>query len=529
MSAPSALPPMILGYRYVRLVSSAGGYDDVHLFEDELDRPVAVKVIRDPDISPTLVAAFMSEAKTMASLEHPNIVRVYRAAQTVDGRPFIAMQLCEQQTMEDRAAGGRLSLAEVLRTGIVMGGALETAHRAGVIHRDIKPANILIQPGGAPGLTDFGVAAQASGMSNGDEVGVSIPWSPPEMLWSDSPGSVVSDVYSLAATIWHLLVGHSPFVDRHGDNRRAALMSRIRDQAPPRTGRADVPESLERTLRHAMDKRPDRRPQTALDLVHSLQVVESELRLPRTEPVVVDRRIAPSTPTADDVSATQARTSLRPRSTADVSATPIHPAPVSPAVTPTPEGPPLPDVTQADRTQLRAGSGSLDQVGTSGSRDREDATSLRPRTTQVEVPRGPDPAPAPSQRRWLIAVGAIGLVVAAVVGFALSRLGSEPGPAPSASVTVSTPVGDDAIPPGPVTVTGVAKGTSAVFTWDYSAALPTDTFRYQVDDQPPRTVTKPTVTLPVPAGHTVCVKVQVFRASGAAAQLDWSKPGCIKG
>jgi serine/threonine protein kinase len=175
---------------------------------------------------------------------------------------------------------------------------VETAHRAHITHRDIKPANVLISAYGAPGLTDFGIAGRGGGRDgrdgdvaeSTDDVGVSVPWAPPEVLYGQSNGDERSDVYSLAATLWHLLVGRSPFEAPGGDNSAYALMPRIRSTPPPATGRPDVPPGLERLLALAMAKDPSRRPATALDLARALQAVEQQQRLARTPIVVLDEQ-----------------------------------------------------------------------------------------------------------------------------------------------------------------------------------------------------------------------------------------------
>jgi hypothetical protein len=132
-------------------------------------------------------------------------------------------------------------------------------------------------------LTDFGIATTKGG--DGPE-GLSVPWSPPEILFGTSPGDQRADVYSLGATLWHLLVGRSPFEQPGGDNGTFALMGRIKSEAPPRTQRADVPDSLERLLRQAMAKDPAARPQSAMELIRGLQSIEQELRLPLTHPIL---------------------------------------------------------------------------------------------------------------------------------------------------------------------------------------------------------------------------------------------------
>ncbi len=508
--------PDIPGHKHVRLISASGGYGDVHLYEEtELGRQVAVKVIREADLSSTTVERFTAEANAMAALEHPNIVRIYGAGRTVEGRPYIAMQYCPQPTMEQRAAAQRLGVAEVLRIGIGIGSAIETAHRTGLLHRDIKPANILTTPWGAPGLTDFGVAARISSreVATDDDVGVSVPWSPPEMLYTTTAGTPSSDVYSLAATIWHLLVGRSPFEVPRGDNSRMALMGRIRDLPPPATGRSDVPESLERLLRHAMAKRPEARPQTMAGLVRSLQAVETELRLPQTQAVFVD-------PTA-------AGGSLRVGDSGDGPATRLRPRAAG-SLQPPASG----EGADLRSTHLRArnmGGGST-PTGAPGATEQDERTQLRAGTTDVDLPAGSDPAPSTRSRRLMTVIGVVLLVVAAAVGYWLTgaRGASAPSaPSPVASSPAEPGSGmDDVIPPGPVTVTGKRSGSSVAFSWDYSAALSSDTYRWGVVGGKTGVTSTPAVSIAAPAGTRVCLRVIVVRADGSNASRNWSPEGC---
>ena len=146
-----------------------------------------------------------------------------------------------------------------------MAGAVETAHRPAILHRDIKPANILFTEFGRPALTDFGISVTTThGQSSGGE-GMSIPWAPPEQLRSGSPMGAPGDVYSLAATLWTSLVGHSPFHLPGGDNTQIALAHRVRNDTPPPIRRDDAPESLQRVLGVALAKSPADRYATALD------------------------------------------------------------------------------------------------------------------------------------------------------------------------------------------------------------------------------------------------------------------------
>jgi tRNA A-37 threonylcarbamoyl transferase component Bud32 len=281
--ASDVAPPELLGYRFIKHIGS-GGNAQVYLYEQDLPhRKVAVKVLNESALSEAARHRFTAEANVTAGLAHRHIVQVFDAAVTRDGRPYLVMPYYAQPNLSVRARRSHFSVADVLRIGIQIGSAVETSHRHDVLHRDIKPQNILSDAYGEPALTDFGIATTMGG--DGPE-GLSVPWSPPEILYGTAPGDQRSDVYSLGATLWHLLVGRSPFEQPGGDNSTFALMGRIKSEPPPRTQRADVPDSLERLLRQAMAKEPSARPQSAMDLIRGLQSIEQELRLPLTQPIL---------------------------------------------------------------------------------------------------------------------------------------------------------------------------------------------------------------------------------------------------
>jgi serine/threonine protein kinase len=270
------------GFSYIHVLGS-GGFADVFLYEQNMPRrQVAVKVMLSEVVNDQVRQMFQAEANLMAQLSgHPAILTVYQAGVSADGRPYLVMELCSA-SLSERYRRERIPVAEVLRIAVKIGSAVETAHRAGVLHRDIKPSNILLTAYGHPVLSDFGIAASLTVAKEEDSVGLSIPWSAPEVLLDETPGSVASEVWSLAATVYSLLAGRSPFEVPGGSNSSSDLMSRIARAKPQPIGRADVPASLEQLLRRAMSRRPEQRPATALDFVRELQLVETELGVTQT-------------------------------------------------------------------------------------------------------------------------------------------------------------------------------------------------------------------------------------------------------
>jgi hypothetical protein len=275
-------PPNLPGFAFIRVLGS-GGFADVFLYEQNMPRRlVAVKVLLAEVVNDDLRQMFQAEANLMAQLSsHPSILTVYQASVAADGRPYLVMEYCSA-TLGQRYRAVQLPLAEVLSIGVRIASAVETAHRQGVLHRDIKPSNILTTAYGHPVLSDFGIAATLGEAETRDAVGVSIPWSAPEVLSDDVSGSVASEVWSLGATVYSLLAGRSPFEIPGGDNASVALMSRIEKAKPAPTGRVDVPRTLERVLAKAMSRQPQARQAGALEFIRDLQAVEEELGLAQT-------------------------------------------------------------------------------------------------------------------------------------------------------------------------------------------------------------------------------------------------------
>jgi hypothetical protein len=572
MASRKGAPPKIPGLVFVQPLGS-GGYADVFLYEQQSPRmPVAVKVLKPEGLTDALRRQFVEEADTMAALgDHPYIVQVFRSGTSDDGRPYLVMKYYPPPNLAMRARAERFSVEEVLRTGIQIASAVETAHRASITHRDIKPANVLVSAYGAPGLTDFGIAGRGAREGEGaeaettDDVGVSVPWAPPEVLYGQSNGDVRSDVYSLAATLWQLLVGRSPFEVPGGDNSAYALMPRIRNTPVPPTGRPDVPAGLERLLAQAMAKDPTHRPASALELARALQAVEQQQRLARTPIVVLDEQGHTTLVSQTHGSPTgrggdeEDRTRIKAPQT--VIAQPAAPAgPGAPAAYAAPASAPVEDETRRrdhghGRPSPAAVPGGQPGYSYSGHAPARPAgvtdvvaspatSPLAPagggsdeatvrRAASTTDPQAPAPAPSASPLTrpgvvWGLAGGVVVLV--ALVVFLVLRGGSTPaadvGPTPKQ--TVSMP-GDDSAVGNPVFDRPVVKATSGpgtvTFRWSYPEPDRKDTFRIQYAasrDQAVRsdskvvTSTKPTYTFSVPKGTKVCAGVVVVRAGNGS-------------
>lgn len=254
-------PPRISGLSYVRPLGE-GGFASVYLYEQDLPRRmVAVKALKSGFESAEERADFQVETDAMARLSnHPAIVSVHGAGVSADGRPYLVMEYCPG-SMREQTRNRPAELAQVLDVGVRLAGALETAHRAGVLHRDIKPSNVLITTMGRPSLADFGIASlRGRNSSESATTAVTIPWSAPEVLAGHTPGTVAAEVWSLGATLYTFAAGRSPFeLPDPEKNTRSLITGRIsRATYTPIPG-AEGYQGIDAVLKKAMMLRPEQR------------------------------------------------------------------------------------------------------------------------------------------------------------------------------------------------------------------------------------------------------------------------------
>ena len=271
---PSA-PPLLPGLDYVRPLGS-GGFADVFLYQQDMPRrQVAVKVLPADEHDPELLRMFNAEADVLAHLSaHPSIVTVYQAGISADGRPYIVMEFCPD-SLSQRYRIERMPVAEVMTVAVRLAGALESAHLAGLIHRDVKPSNILVTSFGQAVLADFGISSSLARTSASDVLAMSIPWSAPEVVTEHTGGTIASEVWSLGATVYSLLAGHSPFERREkGQNTRELMRRRIERATFVPISRTDVPDALQQVLATAMTRDPDRRYRSAREFGEAVRAVQ---------------------------------------------------------------------------------------------------------------------------------------------------------------------------------------------------------------------------------------------------------------
>jgi ATP/maltotriose-dependent transcriptional regulator MalT len=257
-----------------------GGFGVVYRCDEPaLDRIVAVKVLSS-DQDDVDLEQFAREQRAMGRVSgHPNIVPVLHSGLTFTGRPYIVMQYHRRNTLAAWIQdNGPFGLREALTIGVRLAGALETAHRAGVLHRDIKPANVLLTDYGEPQLSDFGIARIAGSREMAANIVVGSPsYTAPE-LFEGRPASTAADVYGLAATVFALLSGDPPFPFRSGENP-IVFVRRVKAGPIPDLRTDDVPDPICSVLELGLNTDPARRPTSAAAFGELLRTAATQVGL----------------------------------------------------------------------------------------------------------------------------------------------------------------------------------------------------------------------------------------------------------
>jgi serine/threonine-protein kinase PknK len=259
-----------------------GGFGIVYrCIQAELDRTVAVKVLT-ADLEENR-ERFVREQRAMGRLTgHPNIVGVLQVGRTDTGYPYLVMTYYRRGSLDARIRrDGPLPLAELLRLGVKLVGALETAHRAEILHRDIKPGNILYTDYGEPALSDFGIAHVTGAFKTATGTFTGSPaFTAPEILSGDPP-SKSSDIYGLGATLFCALTGHAAYERRSGEQLVTQFL-RIATEPAPDLRESGTPDDVAAVIERAMARDPEDRP-SALALGDALRQLQENYGIPVDE------------------------------------------------------------------------------------------------------------------------------------------------------------------------------------------------------------------------------------------------------
>jgi serine/threonine protein kinase len=276
----------------------AGGMGEVYRARDtKLDREVAIKVLPEKLAGDAAaLARFEREARAVAALSHPNILGIYDLGRE-DGVTYVAMELLHGETLRERLEEGALPQRKALEYALQIAHALAAAHEKGIVHRDLKPENVFVTSEGRVKVLDFGLAKV--GMSEDDgtksptvaatEPGTvmgTVGYMSPEQV-RGKPADHRSDIFSFGAVLYEMLSGERAF---RGESA-AETMAAIAQKDPPQLSEfgGKFPPSIERLLRHCLEKRPEERFDTAHDLAFAL---ETAMGAPSATQIVATARPA---------------------------------------------------------------------------------------------------------------------------------------------------------------------------------------------------------------------------------------------
>jgi hypothetical protein len=283
-STPRA--PVVPGYERLEYLGGGGMGDVWKAHDPKLDRPVALKLVRAEHLAAAARARLLAEARAVARLDHPNVVKVHAVGecrQSADGEevPYIALEYVPGTNLTERVGNRPMEGRAAAHLAALLARAVQHAHERGILHRDLKPGNVLLgapadvaavnTPLGCPKVTDFGLARTVEGGDGLTQEGA-VVGTPAYMAPEQASGLEVgpaTDVYALGAILYQLLTGHAPFeADSTID-----VLHKVRHESPlaPKSLVAQVPPALEAVCLRCLAKRPEERYPSAQALAEALE------------------------------------------------------------------------------------------------------------------------------------------------------------------------------------------------------------------------------------------------------------------
>jgi TolB-like protein/predicted Ser/Thr protein kinase/tetratricopeptide (TPR) repeat protein len=275
---PVAIPERIGRYRVDRELGRGGMGVVYAAYDEQLERPVAIKTIAEHALDEQARKRFQREARTAACIRHPNVCHIYEIGEDGD-ELFIAMEFLEGESLAERLARGSLPIREAVEISLAILSALDELHGAGVVHRDLKPSNFFLTPHGVR-ILDFGLAraapsgvvhsqeATTSGLTQAGAIVGTMAYMAPEQIQGELVDAR-TDLFAMGAVIFEMIMGSRAFPGR----TPMEVYHRTLYEQPPALGGSPAAIAADRVIRRALAKRPEDRYARACEMAEALRAL----------------------------------------------------------------------------------------------------------------------------------------------------------------------------------------------------------------------------------------------------------------
>ncbi|MBM3995222.1 MAG: hypothetical protein FJ303_13875 [Planctomycetes bacterium] len=264
--------PRIPGYEIIRIIDQGGMGVVYEARQINANRIVAIKMVSGARLKPKAVVRFRAEAESAARLQHPNVVQIFEVGE-VNGKPFFSMEYVAGGTLAERLAAQPVLARDAAALVETLARAVHAAHGRGIVHRDLKPSNVMLTADGTPKIADFGLAKRLDDDSghthSGEVLGTPNYMAPEQAEGRKDLIGPATDIYALGAILYELLAGVPPF--RGSSPLDAMRLVVSTPPTPPSQIVASVPTDLEAICLKCLEKAPEHRYASALELAEDLR------------------------------------------------------------------------------------------------------------------------------------------------------------------------------------------------------------------------------------------------------------------